>query len=274
MEKLQTLMKDFVGEKNAKTAVAFLLALDIVREASLESLIRKVVRVIFAVVDGIDGVFVLKGGEVLSGVGVKREWFQDMDLADGYVLRVYHDESLDRDTKEILEFIQALLYSHMYNLMEMERLKERAMKDALTGAYTRSAGIEILDRLAREAKRGRVLSIVFVDLDGLKRINDEYGHDAGDRYLKGFVKACRDSCREGDVVVRWGGDEFIVALPGAKRDHADKVMERIARRFNGSFSYGVSTIPFEAENVHEAVSLADRRMYENKRSKKRFTKPF
>ena len=267
MNKLESMMRDVLGEDSARTAMTFVLTLDIIREFELTALLHKVVRVLFSVLKAVNGVEVLKGDKIISEFGEKESEKKDFPLTSGYVLRVYF-EKLDKGTEDILRFVQALLSHHLYNILEMERLKEKAMKDPLTGAFTRAAGEEILKKIVEASRRGRKVCFVFVDLDDLKQINDTMGHDKGDKYLKEFVEVFKRVSRAEDVIVRWGGDEFVIALQGASAADSLKVMRRVEKKFTGSFSWGVVELPGETENLTNAIRIADERMYKMKKMKK------
>jgi len=118
------------------------------------------------------------------------------------------------------------------------------------------------------------LSVLFVDLDGLKKVNDTYGHAAGDCYLAEVAQILKSHTRGSDLVVRWGGDEFVIFLH-AELEGALKVKERIKRRcentwvelgkirFKPSVSIGVAEV---RGDLFEAIARADEDMYREKRS--------
>jgi diguanylate cyclase (GGDEF)-like protein len=102
-----------------------------------------------------------------------------------------------------------------------------ARTDALTGIPNRRYIEEVMDaEFARALRNAAPLSIVMADVDGLKRVNDDYGHHAGDHVLIQLAHAARTSCRKGDTVARFGGDEFLYVLPGASLQEAEKFGER------------------------------------------------
>lgn len=106
--------------------------------------------------------------------------------------------------------------------------EERSRRDALTGAYNRAF---LEDSLAREfelaTERGWPLSIAFIDLDHFKRINDTWGHQAGDEILRRVVEWLTRFVRKGDIVARYGGEEFVLVLPGARQSAACAMMDRL-----------------------------------------------
>lgn len=111
-----------------------------------------------------------------------------------------------------------------------QRLKDMARRDRLTGLYNRHHFEQEMDRLWREAvKSSRPLSLVFIDLDHFKSINDSRGHQAGDRALKASARLIRVACRRDDLVARYGGEEFVAAFPGMAAGDAAAAAESIRR---------------------------------------------
>lgn len=110
--------------------------------------------------------------------------------------------------------------------LELEREREHASVDDLTGCYRREAGFAELDReIARARRTGQQLVVAFADVDGLKLVNDAHGHAAGDRLLTAVACALRSELRSHDVLIRYGGDEFVCVIPGLSIDQA---LERLA----------------------------------------------
>ena len=111
-------------------------------------------------------------------------------------------------------------------MREAARLREDATLDELTGALRRNGGFSALSKEADRARRGGTnLVIGFVDVDGLKAVNDNDGHSAGDELLKHVVSALRESLRSYDVLVRYGGDEFVFSLGDATLRAAERRFE-------------------------------------------------
>jgi two-component system, cell cycle response regulator len=107
-------------------------------------------------------------------------------------------------------------------------LFERTVRDPLTGLYNRTFFIEQIAAMAElGASRGLGLAVLMLDIDHFKRVNDTYGHDAGDAVLREVAAVLRESTRNEDLVARYGGEEFIAALPVAAPDHATARAERI-----------------------------------------------
>ncbi len=172
---------------------------------------------------------------------------------------------------------------------EIERLSASVDYDFLTGLYNRQGFIretkKFLDELAkaRKLKENRKaffgnFSLIFVDVDNLKTINDEYGHKAGDKALKLTAKILQDSMREYDIVARWGGDEFVIGLVGVGEGNALKIAKKLERKIKTtkikgrplSASFGVVSAINKKEkilNLYKLIEKADLAMYETKKKK-------
>lgn len=114
---------------------------------------------------------------------------------------------------------------------ETDELREQAQKDSLTGAFTRRFLEPYLEReLQRAARNERRVGVLFMDVDRFKKLNDQYGHSLGDEVLRKLVQALRESLRDADTVIRYGGDEFVVILSLNSVATLSRVAERIRAR--------------------------------------------
>jgi len=114
-------------------------------------------------------------------------------------------------------------------------LSEVSSRDALTGLYNRWYVIEKIDsEINRALRHGSPMSVLMLDLDHFKRINDTWGHSAGDEVLKAIGKLLRDSCRVYDVPGRYGGEEFCIVLPETRMGNTEVVAERIRQRLEST----------------------------------------
>lgn len=168
------------------------------------------------------------------------------------------------------------------NLLEKEReVRRLAYFDSLTGIPNRSLFYELAEELLWKAKREReMLSLLFIDIDKFKGINDTYGHKMGDRVLQQVADILTGSVRKSDVVARYGGDEFLVLLSGIRNSGDCRIIQSkiersrkqsVSRRntpVDISFSVGVSHYPWDGETVDELIVKADQEMYAVKREKK------
>lgn len=155
-------------------------------------------------------------------------------------------------------------------------LVREAIRDGLTGSFSRNSGEELLELQFIIARRNNSpLALAFLDLDHFKQINDSFGHDAGDQVLMNTVSIIRRHLRTGDMLVRWGGEEFVLILPNASLHEACVALERLrtvgfGKRPDGTpvtASIGIAeVIRDRAETWQQLVQLADARMYEAKQS--------
>jgi diguanylate cyclase (GGDEF)-like protein len=168
------------------------------------------------------------------------------------------------------------------NAMRIARAEELSVTDDLTSLYNSRYLSQVLRRETKRASRnGRPLSLLFIDLDGFKSVNDRHGHLCGSKALVEAADVIRASARETDMIARYGGDEFAVLLPDTGSDGAVAVGERIRERVAAhtflesdglqirlTASVGVATLPDVATSVEELVRAADMAMYRVKYSGK------
>lgn len=182
----------------------------------------------------------------------------------------------------LLEQLAIKISLCLSNVMAHEKLKFLAFHDPLTELLNRRVMESVLKREFSRSKRfERVLSLIFIDLDDFKIINDTYGHDAGDEILKYVAENLVMLTRETDVVSRYAGDEFVVILPETELKKANSLIKRIQKfflnnpmEFNGkkigvSISFGAaSTRDSEIDNSEILLKKADQRLYLVKQSNK------
>jgi diguanylate cyclase (GGDEF)-like protein/PAS domain S-box-containing protein len=157
----------------------------------------------------------------------------------------------------------------------------QARHDGLTGLANYR---EFMDRLEREVHRAErshhSFTLLLLDLDGLKRINDLQGHLAGNRALKRLAAVMNEHCRSTDLAVRYGGDEFAVVLIDSDKGMAEQVAQRIETGLQSdpnepalSVSIGIAIYPYDGRTVAELIEAADRQLYKCKRAENRRTLP-
>lgn len=162
-----------------------------------------------------------------------------------------------------------------------EQLKELARIDSLTGCYSRRYGLELLDRQIKLSHRSKSpLLLAFLDIDGFKTINDNFGHNEGDKVLRESVELFKSTLREIDIICRMGGDEFLLIFPdsslkevslirGRLQKNLSQLNKKIKKNYQIKFSMGFSEyLPDKPETLDELIAIADQRMYEEKKKNK------
>jgi len=174
-----------------------------------------------------------------------------------------------------------ILFRDITERKKIERnLIDASLRDSLTGLSNRAMCLEHLAKAMARAKRAnRKLALLFLDLDGFKAVNDTLGHLAGDNLLRAVAKRLVSSVRAGDVVSRFGGDEFIVILENYEPNQLPEIVGRIARKLELpvdldegtvriSVSIGIVTYPDSAQEEETLIQKADAAMYAFKRDRK------
>jgi len=163
-------------------------------------------------------------------------------------------------------------------VLEEQRLKELAAKDALTGLLNKTSfWLNLEKELQRAKRKNGVFSLLVIDMDNFKEVNDRYGHDFGDEVLKIIGEILRRSFRAQDIIARYGGDEFCVILTDVDKEMAFTLANRFLKNLKSakiiapdgkeitlSASFGIATYPFEAQDSRELFRMADREMYKRK----------
>ncbi len=159
----------------------------------------------------------------------------------------------------------------------MEHLRESSLRDAMTGLYNRRFLEEYVTTLvAASQRRGSPFSILMLDLDYFKQVNDTFGHEAGDKVLKTLAEILQKSVRSSDLVIRYGGEEFLIVLVDTEVEAALKVSEKIRAKveetrvslpgtsLQKTISIGVAELPGDADTFWQVVKYADVALYQAK----------
>ena len=181
---------------------------------------------------------------------------------------------------KLMEFISEQVATAIERKSTEEELQRLAHYDNLTGTYNRGYGLSLLRQQLKLAKRNKSpLLLAYSDLDNLKDINDEFGHDEGDRAMVKVAKLFKSILREVDIIIRMGGDEFLVIFLDSSLNEIPVIKKRLSKELNRlnkiseksykiEFSTGFSNYdPANPQSMDELIRIADQNMYEEKKRK-------
>jgi diguanylate cyclase (GGDEF)-like protein len=204
-------------------------------------------------------------------------------IARGEIMGLFQLFAPGEDAEERLAAITGLgsaiadgMSLALANMGLREKLRNQALRDPLTGLYNRRYMEDCLQRFVRLADReNREVSVVMVDLDHFKKINDEHGHAFGDGVLRDTAMTIIGGLRETDVVCRYGGEELVVILPDCNLDRAADKAEVLRVRIEAlsqthgasiSASFGVASVPYTSTGVSDLLGAADGALYKAKQN--------
>ena len=235
-----------------------------------------------------------RGADRRAGAGAKWRGGADRRDSAGLALRAVHSHHLRRNAAGraeyrkprrervfpqdvlILNTLADLLATALHNAFVFQKLQQQSITDGLTGIKTRRFFWEALSAEWKRASRsGRPFSVVLIDLDKFKEVNDTMGHFEGDLVLARVGRLLEQKSRQSNVVARYGGDEFIVLMPETGPEQAQVLAERLRQwiatdpmlsehHITGSF--GVASFPMHGFSIEDIIRVADAGMYVSKRS--------
>jgi diguanylate cyclase (GGDEF)-like protein len=204
-------------------------------------------------------------------------------IARGEIMGLFQLFSTGENAEARLEAITGLgsaiadgMSLALANMGLREKLRNQALRDPLTGLYNRRYMEDCLQRFVRLADReNREVSVVMVDLDHFKALNDQHGHAFGDAVLRDTAMTIVGALRETDIVCRYGGEEMVVILPDCNLDRAADKAELLRTRIEGlgqthaaeiSASFGVASVPYTSAGVTDLLAAADAALYRAKQA--------
>jgi diguanylate cyclase (GGDEF)-like protein len=188
----------------------------------------------------------------------------------------YQPNAFDSADMELLVNLAQHISLALDNTIHHARVEEQARLDSLTGVFNHGFFLKNLAEQAEEVTlHNTTLSLIMLDIDFFKQYNDAYGHLVGDRILKLLCTAIKHHIKQSDAVGRWGGEEFVISLPGATAQQAFQVAKRISQTMAAlriedreqrtfpvpTMSQGIAVYPTEADEIYRLIDLADRRLY-------------
>jgi diguanylate cyclase (GGDEF)-like protein/putative nucleotidyltransferase with HDIG domain len=192
------------------------------------------------------------------------------------VLYVETDKTADFTQEEILFLgtLADLISGALHNALTFQKAQEQAITDGLTGVKTHRFFMEALSgEWKRSTRAGRSFSLVLMDLDRFKFVNDFYGHLDGDIVLQRVAHILDQNCRRSDVVARYGGDEFVILMPETDAEQSQQLASKLRawiasdpllHEKNVTSSFGVATFPMHGSTPQELIQGADASMYLSK----------
>ena len=195
-------------------------------------------------------------------------------------LMVFRDITERKQDEKRLWYANERLQRQLIEIgLLQSKLREQAIRDPLTNLFNRRYLEETLDReLARAERESYPVCIIMIDLDHFKKINDTYGHDAGDEVLRALAKTLSEQSRRGDFACRYGGEEFVIVMPNITKHTAYERARKLRRRLNSleipyechrlttTISMGIASYPANGETRQALLRAADQAMYGAKRA--------
>lgn len=174
----------------------------------------------------------------------------------------------------ILRTLADLLATALHNAFVFQKMQQQSITDSLTGIKTRRFFLESLQSEWKRASRtGRPFSVVLIDLDNFKEVNDTLGHLEGDLVLARVARLLEQKCRQSNVVARYGGDEFVILMPETSLEQGQVLSERLRlwlatdpmlNQHHITGSFGLATYPIHGTSAEEVLRVADAGMYVSK----------
>ncbi len=255
------------------------------------------------ILNEIENEYIFKNNEFFNSLSLNDILFEEKVYNKENLKIVYHKKGNLTDTNlrtyDLLALILHILYHYLtiyiiailsiilitsirFKSFEVKRKKsEESKKDGLTDTYNRKSGLEIVDHLIEKSKyKESPLFFVFIDIDGLKIVNDTLGHDYGDLLIKKTTEIIHHVIRDNDILFRYGGDEFIIVFRDITFDITESIMKRINKeidyynsyesdKFKISMSYGISDTNEVGYSREILINTSDERMYQKKLQKRK-----
>lgn len=203
--------------------------------------------------------------------------YNRFNVLEGRVI-VAHDITEHKWLENNLKYANDALRIQLAEIEKLRaKLQEQAIRDPLTNVYNRRYMAEFLDQeIARAERENTPVSVVIMDMDNFKQFNDSYGHKCGDVVLQAFANFLAEHTRRGDVVCRYGGEEFVILMPNAplemsyervetwRQDFSETAIDYDGMKFSATFSAGVAVFPEHGLIGDAILQAADKALYRSK----------
>jgi diguanylate cyclase (GGDEF)-like protein len=191
------------------------------------------------------------------------------DIGLLFVIERRQGRALDADDWDLLRSVARQAEVALERVRLFERVHALTLTDPLTGLGNRRKLEIVLEHAFAAARRGQPLAVAMIDIDGFKLFNDERGHLEGDEVLRRFADSLREQVRGADLIVRYGGDEFLLVMAGATAESAAATVERIRSHLRDDirFTAGIAEYSPAMSSPHEIVDHADRALYALRRQR-------
>ncbi|NLW03229.1 MAG: diguanylate cyclase [Clostridiaceae bacterium] len=230
------------------------------------------------------GIFLMAAGFTLYGSGIQNLFIAIIPAAAGiyicahyfyihsYGVIKYEHSKFSHELERINRSIHVEVIRRVKEIERTNRqLVEKSKMDSMTGLYLKTTILTLLENMIERAPTSR-FSLLILDIDHFKDINDSLGHQTGDRCIKALSKLIQTSFRKDDIAGRFGGDEFVVILPGASSVRAyvtaDRFRQTVQEKSNPNItiSVGIATYPEDGKNVTGLLDAADKALYTSKQN--------
>jgi diguanylate cyclase (GGDEF)-like protein len=193
-----------------------------------------------------------------------------------FSLSSYSPNAFDLADMELLSNLAQHITLALDNTIRHAQVEEQARLDSMTGVYNHGYFLKKLGEQAQEcAANQKPLSLIMLDIDYFKHYNDTFGHLLGDQILNALCTCIKQHIKQADTVGRWGGEEFVISLPGATGEQANQIANRVSTTMASlrvedreqhtvpvpTVSQGIAVFPDEADEIYRLIDLADRRLY-------------
>jgi diguanylate cyclase (GGDEF)-like protein len=223
--------------------------------------------------EGVKRIVIGKEKTSLSWMGVP---LQAANVTGVLSMSSYTPNAFDLADMELLSNLAQHITLALDNTIRHAQVEEQARLDSMTGVYNHGYFLKRLAEQAEESiSKSTPLSLIMLDIDFFKQYNDRYGHLVGDQILNSLCNSIKQHIKQEDAVGRWGGEEFVISLPGATGEQALQVAKRVSETLASlrmvdrdqqsipvpTVSQGIAVFPSEADEIYRLIDLADSRLY-------------